>query len=117
MCAANEPGLKGTWTLEANALKSRVTLRFTDTEIFAQAGCIISGQEYAASDGVLTHLSEVIETDSGCIGAEKTPEGWTYWSNIMRTVYSAVHYDLDRNRLTISTSDGRKLVYRRLQGG
>jgi hypothetical protein len=66
---------------------------------------------------VLTHLSEVIETDGGCISTEKTPEGWIYWSKIMRTVYSGVHYDLDGDRLTISTSDGRKLVYRRLQGG
>src|SRR5258706_14944232 len=93
MGAAN-PGLEGTWSIAHNELKSPVTLKFTSTELFARAGCIMNGRGYEAADGQLTYAPDGYETDTGCATSDRNPAGWAYWRRILTTLSDAKRYQI-----------------------
>jgi hypothetical protein len=108
---AVQPSLKGTWLLEHNRLRSTVSVEFTDGDVFARAGCLSTGRPYVARQGALTYTGAGIEPDGSACRKDELPGGWGYWREILDTMAAISRYQIDGDRLILSTPDGSNLEF------
>ncbi len=84
-----------------------ITLRLAGGEVGGSAGCNDYGGSYAMEQSTL-HITNVVITEKGCLEPAGTMEQEARYTDILRNVTT---FALDANQLTLSTTDGRSLLF------
>jgi len=83
-----------------------ITARFEDGQISGTAGCNQYSGSYTAEDKIV--LNEMSWTEMLCMDPEGVMPPETHYLEILRDVTT---YTIEENQLTLSTEDGRALMY------
>lgn len=84
-----------------------ITLRLAGGEVSGSAGCNSYGGSYAVQQSTL-HITDVVITQKGCPEPAGIMEQEARYTDILRNVAT---FALDANQLTLSTPDGRGLLF------
>lgn len=84
-----------------------ITLRLAGGELSGSAGCNDYGGSYAMQQSTLK-ISNVVITEKGCLEPAGIMEQEASYTDILRNVAA---FALDANQLTLSTPDGRGLLF------
>lgn len=106
-----------TWSLEsfvegeaATSLiaGTTITMELSNGRLTGSAGCNSYGGSYTAEDGELT-VNELVWTEMACLDPEGVMEQEQRYLDTLNNVST---FELEGNRLTLRTSDGRALDFR-----